>query len=447
MMLVGRPGLSAAWCTLGSTPVRPGGLWAGNNRLFACSGTHFYEISNVGVVSADYGAMGGGNTGPVQIEANGTQLLVMNSANNVIYNADPGGPVMTAVFNGRALAYLDGFYIALTSADDAVLAVSNFLDGTVWPALDIVQRTGSADRCVQLAVLNSQLWIFGQQTTEIWYNAGNPLFPFARVPGATLNFGCVAPWSVVKFYNTILWLGCDTTGAVQVYMTQGTNPVRVSNWAIENQICGITKANPEGLIKYLEFASAYGYQENGHTFYVLTTKTSHGAPTATYVYDLTTGMWHERAYGGIWPICFASVPGFPFNTTGAFFVGDALTGAICHQGQGYTSDAGTDIVYTRTFPPVYDRNHFIKFPLLELKADAGTAQVVLSYSNDGGKTFPYTRAAISESAETSNGEQGRFQWRQLGRSRDRVFKFIITTKTELVRLIDAYLGVSPGTEA
>lgn len=443
MSLVGRPGLSASpFITLANTPVR--GLWAGNQRLFAVGGTHVYEISSVGVVITDFGAMGGSNVGNVQMIANGTQLLVMNGANNTIYNC-VGGAVVS-VFAGRALEYLDGFYIALNSADDAILTVSAYLNGATWNALDTVQRTGGADRAVQLAVLNSQLWIFGQQTTEIWYNAGNPLFPFARIAGATLNVGCIAAFSVVKFYNTIMWLGSDANGFVQVYMTQGTNPIRVSTFAIENQITAITQADPGGLTSELEFTTAYGYEENGHTFYVLVIKTSHSNPTATFVYDLTTGLWHERAYAGAFPTSYANVPGFTFNATGPAFVGDGKSGAIYYQGQGYPSDGGTAIVYTRTFPTISDRQHMIKYPMLQLDCDIGTAAVVLSYSDDGGVTFPRTLTGITASAETSRGAAARFIWRQLGAARQRVFRMVITTSTQLVRLVNAYLGVTPGTE-
>jgi len=446
MSLVGRPGLSASpFITLPTSPVR--GLWAGNNRLFAVAGNNLYEISNVGTIITNYGAMGGSNVGNVQIIANGTQLLVMNGANSVVYNANPGGPSMDIEFNGGiALEYLDGFYITIDGAGDNKVNVSSYLDGTSWNALDTVQRTGGADKPVQLAVLNGQLWIFGQSTIEVWYNAGNPLFPFARVPGATLNLGCIAAFSVVKFDNTILWLGSSPTGFVQVYATEGTSPKRVSTWAIENQIMGITAAAPAGIGATLEFTKAYGYQESGHTFYVLTMFTSHSQPVGQYVYDLTTGMWHERTYAGPFPTCYANVPGFTFSSTGPSYVGDGLSGKIYYQGQGYPSDGGTPIVYTRTFPHIADRNHFIKYGLLELDCDIGTAQVALEYSNDGGKTFPLTRAAISGSAETSNGGFARFRWQQLGRSRDRVFKFVITTATNLIRLVNAYVGVTPGVE-
>lgn len=446
-MLVGRPGL-ASWGTVNSV-VR--GLWAGDTlgglgRLFAVGGTHVYEMSSAGAITTDFGAMGGSNVGPVQIVANGDQLLVMNLSAGQIYNVDPTGPSVTAVFAGRALEYLDGFYIALDAAEERKLSVSAFLDGTTWNALDTVVKTGSPDRIVQLAVLNGQLWLFGQQTTEIWYNAGNPLFPFARVPGATLNFGCIAPWSVVKFFNTIMWLGCDQNGFMQVFMTQGTNPIRVSNFAIENQLTGITAATPAGNVKDLQYCRAYAYEESGHTFYVLTVMTSHSSPAATYVYDLTTGLWHERTYVGPWPLCFASVPQAAFSTAGASFVGDTLSGNIYIQSQGYPSDAGTAITYTRTFPTASDRQHQIKYPLLQLDADMGTATASLEWSNDGGKTFPFSRAAISPSAETSQGNAGRYMWRQLGMGRQRTFRIKTTSSTELVRYINAYMGVAPGTE-
>lgn len=445
MSLVGRPGL-ALWGTVNNAARGMVSAGGSTGRLFVVGGANVYEMA-LGVVVTNFGAMGGGGTTePVQMIPNGDQLLVMDSAAQVVYLINPVGPAVTSVFNGRALEYLDGFYVALDSAEDRKLNVSAYLDGTVWNALDTVEKTGGADRAVQLAVLNSQLWIFGQKTTEIWYNAGNPNFPFARVPGATLNFGCVAPWSVVKFYNTIMWLGCDENGAVQVYMTQGINPIRVSTWAIENMILGITAAAPYGNMKYLEYSRAYAYEENGHTFYVLTMKTSHGAPTAQYVYDLTSGLWHERTYAGPYPCCFCSVPGFAFGALGSNFVGDTLSGNIYVQSQGYPSDAGTAITYTRTFPTSSDRQHQVKYPLLQLDADMGSATAALEWSNDGGKTFPFSRAAISPSAETSQSNAPRYMWRQLGMGRQRTFRVKTTTSTELVRYVGAYMGVTTGTE-
>ena len=38
--------------------------------------------------------------------------------------------------------------------------------------------------------------------------------------------------------------------------------------------------------------SAYAYQEQGHTFYVLNFPTA----GATWVWDVTTDVWHERGF-------------------------------------------------------------------------------------------------------------------------------------------------------
>jgi hypothetical protein len=187
--LVGRPGLGAPLITLPTSPVRT--LFAGDNRLFAVAGDHAYEIGSAGVVIWDFGAMAGSTgVGPSVMIANGTQLLVLDRSAGQIFNCVTGvSPTgtSTAVRAAIAMGYLDGFFIALDVGNLAY--VSDYLDGSVWNALNVVQLTGGSDAKNQLAVLNGQIWFFGQRTIEVWYNAGNPLFPFARVPGGTLNFG------------------------------------------------------------------------------------------------------------------------------------------------------------------------------------------------------------------------------------------------------------------
>lgn len=452
MALIGRPGLSPTpFITLANTPVRS--LWAGNNRLFAVGGTHFYEISAAGAIITDYGAMAGSaGTGYASAIANGTQLLVYDSSAAKIFEAGAG--VMNLRFNGVALEYLDGFYLSIATGASLAGANPNQIncsaldDGTSWPALNFVLRRGSSDLTNGLAVLNSQLWIFGQKTIEVWYNAGNPNFPFARIQGATINLGLIAPASIVKFYNCLIWLGADDRGYPQVYMAQGLNPVRISNFAIENLIAGVSASTPGGNSAVLNYAWAYGYQESGHTFYVLTIVSASFLPLNTYVYDLTTGLWHERLYAPAapWPISFASIPGSGFNATGPNFVGDARSGKIHWQGMGYANDGGTAITYSRTAPHISDRNNWVKYPSLEIDADVGTAQMTLSYSNDGGRNFltlARPDATISGSASVAF---KRYKWWQLGRSRDRVFKISITDSTNLIRIVDANLGIGIGEE-
>jgi hypothetical protein len=92
----------------------------------------------------------------------------------------------------------------------------------------------------------------------------------------------LAAYSVAKLDNSLFWLGADARGFGVVYRNQGYNALRVSTHAIEFAIQNYS---------VLTDAIAYTYQQEGHSFYVLT------FPTVgkTWVYDVATGLWHERA--------------------------------------------------------------------------------------------------------------------------------------------------------
>ncbi len=438
MGLVGRPGLSVFGDPSGGA--KGHSLWAGNSRLFAAIGQNVYEVNSSGGVITNYGT-GLTNLGPypTPMIGNGTQLLIVDSFFASIFNVNPGGPSLDLVFTGTALEYLDGFYIAiafgasLAGTNPNQINASKNGDGTTWPALSFAIRTGTADLAIQLAVLNGLIYIFGQKSIEIWYDAGTSPFPFARVNGGTINLGCLAAASVVKFSNTILWLGGDDRGYAQVYMMQGMNPVKVSNPAIESMLA---TAN---VTSKLFNSKAYGYQEAGHTFYVLQLCNGTSNTMQTLVYDLTTGLWHERAYGALIPTQLACVWNYGTTSVGNFTLGEA-TGKIYTQSVSYPNDDGAAITYTRIAPHVGTQNKWFKYPRFELDGDIGTAAPILDYSNNGGRSFlGYNYPMTQAQDQGAPGTFKRFFALQLGRSRDRVFKTTITDSTNLIRIANAYL--------
>lgn len=457
-MLIGAPGLSLLG-TLPTAPIRPGGLWSGAGRVFVCAGTHCYEINNGAGVITDYGAIPGSTgTGPVQIVSNGNQLFVMDHSvptaggiSGGIFYANPVGPSMdtvtlhagggTSAFQGGAMTYLDGFIVAISSAaaDHNLIYVSDLLDGTNWQALNFAQRTGSEDLCTNLETLNEQLWIFGQKNIEVFYNAGNPTFPFSRVAGASINVGLLGVFTVVKFQDRLMWLGSDSRGFARVYQTNGLQPEWVSTAAVEYLLSNLHAIK-------LSQATAFGYEEAGHRFFVLNIDDPVGVGN-TLVYDLDEKSWHRRTSATAPQVrarqsCFTCEPTFSagfYNN----YVGDYLTGDIYRQSITFPSDAGAARVYQRTAPHVADRNKAYKYPSLEIDCDCGTAQHVLTYSDDGGKTFPHTRPALSQSTGT---KMKRVKWWQLGQARDRVFRDTITDSVNLIRINNAYLDARKGSE-
>jgi hypothetical protein len=135
---------------------------------------------------------------------------------------------------------------------------------------------------VALIVDHREAWLFGTNSVEVWYDAGTPDFPLQRIQGAFNEIGCIAPYSVAKLDNGLFWLGADARGRGIVYRANGYTGVRVSTHAIEWQIQDYGNISD---------AIAYTYQQDGHAFYVLTFPSAN----ATWVYDVATQAWHERA--------------------------------------------------------------------------------------------------------------------------------------------------------
>jgi hypothetical protein len=86
----------------------------------------------------------------------------------------------------------------------------------------------------------------------------------------------------VKIENTLYWLGRSPDGAVRAYTLDGYTPVPISTPAEEQ----LWQNN------FVDDNWAWGYQEEGHTFYVVTFPTLN----ATYCYDRKEKRWHRRTH-------------------------------------------------------------------------------------------------------------------------------------------------------
>ena len=62
--------------------------------------------------------------------------------------------------------------------------------------LDIAAKNGASDKTVAVEVANRTIWVFGEKTTEVWYNTGASDFAFARYPGTFIEYGCKSPASI-----------------------------------------------------------------------------------------------------------------------------------------------------------------------------------------------------------------------------------------------------------
>ena len=272
------PGLRLL-ATAGDGPVR--GLWTYGGIAYVVSGDKLYSMAGFGTPVV-IGTVSG--TGPVSMADNGTQLFIACNGPSYIYNNSTGafGPITDPNFPGAlTVGYLDGYFVFIEPNSQKVW-VTSLLDGTSINPLDFASAEGSPDNLVSMIVDHREAWLFGTNSVEVFYDAGNADFPLQRIQGAYNEIGCAATFSVAKLDNGLFWLGADARGQGIVYRSQGYTGVRVSTHAIEYAIAQYGNISD---------AIGYTYQQEGHAFYVLTFPSAN----KTWVYDVSTQAWHERA--------------------------------------------------------------------------------------------------------------------------------------------------------
>lgn len=413
------PGLKLL-ATVGSGPIR--GVWAfspDDNTAFVVSGTQLYKINETYTATLIGNVSG---TGPVSMADNGTQLFIACNGPSYIYNntTNAFGPITDPDFPGAAtVCYLDGYFV-FNEPNSQKMWITSLFDGTSIDPLEFASAEGSPDGLTAVASNFREVWAFGTNSIEVWYNSGATDFPLQRIQGAFNELGLAAPYSVAKMDNGLFWLGRDRRGQGIVYRANGYLGQRISTHAVEWQI---------QQYEDMTDAIAYTYQQDGHSFYVLVFPTAN----ATWVYDVSTQAWHERAgfVNGEFTRhrgnCQMSFQGKPV-------IGDFENGNIYAFDLNNFSDNGSTQKWLRSWRALPTGQNNLKRTSqhsLQLDIESGVGlnsgqgsdpEVMLRWSDDGGHTW-------SNEHWSKIGKIGQFYrrvfWRRLGMTlklRDRVYE-------------------------
>jgi hypothetical protein len=431
--LVSTPG-KRLLLTLPTSPTR-GGYTASNGECFAVGGNKLYSISS-SFVATELGSLDT-SEGPVSFTDNGTYLVFVDGTSGYQFNmstdtfaeiAEPDFP-----FGAKTITFQDGYFLAEVPGSGRFQFSA--INDVTWDPLDFSTAEGSPDSLKAVMSANQRVYCFGAQSLEVFYNSGDADSPWARIQGMVVDVGCAAAHSVAKLPGgSIAFLGGTAAGQGTVYMLQGEAPKRISNFAVESVIRALDYED-------MADARAWSYEDSGHVFYALNLP---GAES-TWVYDVTTGFWHERCYRDLWELerdradwhCVAF---------GEHIVGDYEDGRIYALDLNYYTDSGTAIVRERTAPHVSSsgKNLVHKSFQLDLEVGVGLAsgqgsdpQAMLQWSDDGGHTWSNEHwRSIGAIGQTRT----RVIWRRLGMSRDRVYRVRISDPVKVV-LIGAELDV------
>jgi hypothetical protein len=401
-------------------------------NLYVVMGSYVFKITPAGVTT-NIGAIYS-SSGNVFMAYNGSQILITDEtrfgcyvdADDVVHLiTDPDFPV------AMSCAFMDGYFVVTSTAisDEGReipgrINVSGLYDASSWGALDYATAEGHPDKALCVHSINNNLWIHGDDSTEVHYNTGNADQPFSRIDGALIDDGTAAVMSVTLVNDQFYWL----SNKREIVRNVGYQRDKISTTHIDIIIQAMTVVSD---------ARGFTYRIDGHIFYALTFPTE----DITLVYDITTGYWHEwssyktqgvATYGRHRTSCTVL-----FN--GVWLAGDYTNGKIYQIDMASYTEDGEFIYRQRRAQYIAKGNKRVFHHEIELVFETGVGLAVgspygtnpvvaLSWSDDYGNTWSTPR-------ERSLGVDGdynlRVMWKRLGQSRNRIYQL---STSEAVKL-------------
>ena len=384
-------------------------------------------------------------------------------------------PSSDGAFSGGNTVDIVDNYFVYNNPGTQQWGSSDFLS-PISPQLSYGLKDGSPDDLVSLIVDHREIYLLGENSSEVWTDVGAVPFPFQRIPGTSTQHGIASVFSVARLGNSFAYVSRNIRGQGQIVQMNGYTPVRISTHAVENTLQN----------QYIDDAIAWTYQLEGHEIYVVSFPTL----DLTWCYDVTTQMWHKW----LWIDSNNVYHRHRGNCSALFqnmvIVGDHENGKLYELSKETYTDDGNEIRRLRRAPHLVSdlqRQYFDEFQI-QFQPGVGTTGIsnkntsnyignpyyiypnatltvapnatlyienpnsintkdittnpkaMLRWSSDGGSTW-------SREYWVSIGAQGKYNnraiWRRLGWARDRIFEVVVTDPVNAV-IVSANLKATVG---
>jgi len=411
------------------------------------------------------GGTGSYTVSPSQTEATSETMYALNFS--ILPPTD--GPFQS----GDVVDIVDNYFIY--NDPGTQLWGASSISSPISPPLSYGAKDGAPDNLVSLIVDHREVYLLGEQSSEVWVDSGTFPFPFQRIPGTSTQHGIAAKFSVARVGNSFAYLSRNIRGQSQIMLMEGYIPKRISNHAVENTLTN----------QYVEDAVAFTYQLEGHEVYVISFPTL----DLTWAFDITTNMWHKWLWcdnTNKYHRCRANCSAVFQNMV---LVGDWENGQIYELDPNNYTDNGQNVRRLRRAPHLVTDLQRQFFDELQIQFQPGVGltspntqngtfvgtnliisvsqkfivavgdvdiigvpnqiypsqnlsnpQAMLRWSSDGGSTW-------SREYWVSIGQQGKYRnraiWRRLGTARDRVFEVVVSDPVNAV-IVSANLKASEG---
>jgi hypothetical protein len=346
-----------------------------------------------------------------------------NGSDTITLTIPAFGQITDPGFLGaNRIAFIEGWLICNQPGTRTFFTTGPTPYQIIFPPTFYSLKDSSTDNLVTLHENNRELWLVGERTSEVWFDSGGQNFAFSRIPGVGPQVGCSAIHSITRLGVQLCWLAKNEQGENLVVMTEQYSVQRISNHAIEHAI---------SQYPIVSDAIGYGYEEEGHVFYMLTFPTA----DVTWCFDTTTGQWHKRA-------SWNSAAGqFHRHRSNAFMdfanlriIGSYQDGDLYWMTRTVFDEDGDVLKCLRRSPHIWQKanRQRVFFASLQVEFTPGVGlqtgqgsdpQAMLRFSDDGGFTWSNEIwVTIGKVGETKN----RAMWFLLGEARDRIWELSFT---------------------
>lgn len=430
-----------------------------NERPYFVTTTGLYKITNAGGTVRRLGDID--VNANAQMATNGLDIVIVDGVSSWRYQIKPDEDVVTPeppedftatsdLFPSATVASVDGYFVFERLATGQFFHTE--LNSTDVDPLSASTAEAYPDKAVAVHSHRRNLFVFGSESVEPFYNSGGTTSAFSRIDGASMASGLASPWAVASSEFGMAWLSSNGV----VYITDGLAPTQISTAAIHDGLAGLDLAT----------AQMIAYVHRGHPFFQLSVS------TRTWVYDISTQLWHglrDETYGRHRASCV--VRAFSMN-----LMGDASGPYVSVLASNIYTNRGEPLVLDIITPALHADQRVNKHAAFEVEIDTGEGGeegtiegdldlidfdafdlttldgdvliidgdvpsypvMTLSYSDNDGRSW-------TEFGEESLGYDGeweeRVQFRGLGASRNRRYRLTISSNVRRNLVSRAWLAL------
>jgi hypothetical protein len=247
------------------------------NLLYVVSDNNFYSIdvdnnpTKIGVLDTF--------TGDVYIDENkGGQIAICDLKNIYIYNYIANTFIkITVDFVPGWIVYHNTYFISVDLIT-GTWRLSAQSDGTTWPEISVAPFQLAADNALAVVPLPGKgnfVNVMGNIITASWFNTGAQLFPYQENTYNNIDYGVLSVATLAWNETVAVWLAKNKKTGPVIMMTQGGDPVTLSNDGINFKLAEL---------QFPESSYGFFFKQDGHLLYQITFVKDN----FSYVYDFNT---------------------------------------------------------------------------------------------------------------------------------------------------------------